>query len=290
MKRILLIIIPFQILFVGCMSPRGDAESTKQVQADTLQYVQELEYLLPSPAEFFSVIQDVGLEFDQKIIRPIEDVSKFQLYRNQALNFGLYLTDFSYLLLFDKQSEAIKYLYQIQEMAQMLDIENYFDDEFFNRLLTNLNEPDTVRAISIEQSAAFFNRMDVVGNKDLVLLITSGSIVETMYIALNVINEKKITEQAISTIIDLAYIFDSFYLNYTITQSKVGGVAQLSEDLLELRKIFNSMAISQVSKAIRRDGNLVLTSEITHEVNEFNIRKMKVMVNTIREKIVNQVY
>jgi len=290
MKRTLLITIAFQILLLGCKSPRGEAESSDQLQADSLQYVQELEYLLPSPAEFFSVVQEVGLEFDNSIIRPIENTTNFQLYRNQALNFGLYLADFSYLLLFEKQSESIKYLYQIQEMAQLLNIENYFDDAFFNKLLTSLNEPDTIRAISIEQSASFFNRMDVIGNKDLVILITSGSIIETMYIALNVVDEKRITDRAITTIIDLAYIFDSFYLHYTITQPKGDEVAPLSEDLLELRKIFNSMAINQVSKAIRKDGNLVLTSEVTHEVNEYNVRKMKVMVNTIREKIVNQVY
>jgi hypothetical protein len=290
MKRILLVIIPIHILFIGCTSPRGDADKTDQPQEDTLQYVQELEYLLPSPAEFFSVIQEVGLEYDQQIIRPIESITNFQLYRNQALNFGLYLSDFSYLLLFDKQSEAIKYLYHIQEMAMLLEIENYFDDEFFNKLLSKLNEPDSVRAITIEQSAAFFNRMDMVGNQDLALLITSGSIIETMYIALNVVNEKKITDKTITTIVDLAYIFDSFYLNFTITQPKGDEIAPLAEDLHELRKIFNSMAISQVSKAIRKDGNLVLTSEVTHEVNEYNVKKMKVMVNTLREKIVNQVY
>jgi hypothetical protein len=290
MKRILLVIIPLHILFVGCTSPRGDADKTDQPQEDTLQYVQELEYLLPSPAEFFSVVQEVGLEYDQQIIRPIESITNFQLYRNQALNFGLYLSDFSYLLLFDKQSEAIKYLYQIQEMAMLLEIENYFDDEFFNKLLSKLNEPDSVRAIAIEQSAAFFNRMDMVGNQDLALLITSGSIIETMYIALNVVNEKKITDKTITTIVDLAYIFDSFYLNFTITQPKGDEITPLAEDLNELRKIFNSMAISQVSKAIRKDGNLVLTSEITHEVNEYNVKKMKLMVNTIRKKIVTQVY
>jgi hypothetical protein len=175
-------------------------------------------------------------------------------------------------------------------MAMLLEIENYFDDEFFNKLLSKLNEPDSVRAITIEQSAAFFNRMDMVGNQDLALLITSGSIIETMYIALNVVNEKKITDKTITTIVDLAYIFDSFYLNFTITQPKGDEIAPLAEDLHELRKIFNSMAISQVSKAIRKDGNLVLTSEVTHEVNEYNVKKMKVMVNTLREKIVNQVY
>ncbi|MDY0253517.1 MAG: hypothetical protein RBR30_03820 [Tenuifilaceae bacterium] len=290
MNRSLLIIIAFQVLLGGCRSPRGEAEKSEQSEADSTQYVQELEYLLPSPAEFFSVIDEIGLEYNSQLIRPIESITSFLLYRNQALNFGVYLTDFSYLLLFDKQSEAIIYLYQIQEMAQLLDIESYFDDEFFNKLLASLNEPDTIRSISIEQSAAFFNRMDAIGNKDLVILISSGSILETMYIALNAVDERMITDNTITTIIDLAYIFDSFYLNYITTQPKGDEITPLSEDLLELRKIFNSMAISQVSKAIRKDGNLVLTSEVTHEVNEYNVRKMKVMVNTIREKIVNQAY
>ncbi len=274
----------------GCRSPRGEAEDKGSPLADAVSESEQLDMLLPSPGEFFAMVEEVGLEYDPSIINPIINPSNLLLYRNQALNFGVYLADFSYLLLFDKQSESIKYLYQIQEIALNLGIEDYFDDEFFNKLLSNLSNPDTIRAYSIEHSSAFFNRMESVGNKDLVVLITSGSIIETMHIVLNTVDETRISDKAVNTVIDLAYLFDSFYLHYKLSRPNVQELDKLSADLQELRDVFTSFAINQTSKAIRKDGKVYLSSEITHEVNEYNLSRMKVMVQTIRKNIVNQSY
>lgn len=290
MKKILLLIIAAQMLFFGCQSPRGEADDKDRVQHEMKIESEQLDVLLPSPGEFFAMVDEVGLEFDPSIINPIIHSGKFLLYRNQALNFGVYLADFSYLLLFDKQSESIKYLYQIQEMASTLGVEDYFDDDFFNKLLSNLSNPDTLRTYSIEQSSAFFNRMESIGNKDLVVLITSGSIIETMYIVLNTIDETRITDKAINSVIDLAYLFDSFYIHYKLSKPNVQELDKLSADLQELRDVFTSFAITQTSKAIRKEGKIQISSEVSHEVNEYNLRRMKVLVQTIRKNIVSQGY
>lgn len=290
MKKILILILASQMIVFACQSPRGEADSKEKALLESKLEPEQLDMLLPSPGEFFAMVDEVGLEYDPYIINPIVQPGKFLLYRNQALNFGVYLADFSYLLLFDKQSESIKYLYQIQEMASLLDVEEYFEDEFFNKLLSNLSNPDTVRAFSIEQSSAFFNRMESIGNKDLVVLITSGSIIETMYIVLNTIDESKITDKAVNTVIDLAYLFDSFYLHYKLSKPNVQELDKLSADLQELRDVFTSFAITQTSKAIRKDGKIQISSDVTHDVNEYNLRRMKVLVQKMRKNIVSQGY
>ncbi|PKP40468.1 MAG: hypothetical protein CVT95_13625 [Bacteroidetes bacterium HGW-Bacteroidetes-12] len=291
MKKNQLLLIPILFLVIGCASPSGDAESKKIAEpvSDTLT-VQDLDFLLPSPVEFLSLVHDVGFGYHPDLINPLVSPSDYLLYRNQALNFGVYLTDFSYLLLFEKHTEAIRYLYHIQELSTLLGVENFFDDEFFNKIISNLSEHDTLRAVSIEQSTLFFNRMESIGNKDLVLLISSGAMVEAMYLASDIISEDKISEQTITSVIDLAYLFDTFFLHYTINKSDEPTVVKLTEDLQELRNIFTSMEITQSSKAIRKDGKLVFSSEINHNVNQYNIKKMKVLLNSIRNSIVNQDY
>jgi hypothetical protein len=175
-------------------------------------------------------------------------------------------------------------------MATLLGIQNHFDDIFFNNLIANLSNPDSIKAISIEQSTLFVKKMEALGNSQMVLLITTGSLIEAMNIAATVIDESRINDEVISRTIDLAYVFDSFYLQYSKSNSKDNTITHLTSDIQELRNIFTSMAIMQSSKAIRREGKLVLTSELHHDVNKYNVNKMKVLVNTIRTKIVNQVY
>jgi hypothetical protein len=290
MKKLILIILAAQMVVFGCQSPRGDADAKGSAQTDEVFKSEQLDLLLPSPGEFFAIVDAIDLGYEPSIINPIIPPNNYTLYRSQGLNFGVYLADFSYLLLFDKQSEAIRYLHQIQELASLLGVEEYFDDEFFNKLLSNLSNPDTVRAFSIEQSSAFFNRMETVGNKDLVVLITSGSIIETMYIVLNTIDEAKVTDEVVNTVIDLAYLFDSFYLHFKLSKPNLQELDKLSADLQELRDVITSFSITQTSKAIRKDGMVHLSSDINHEVNGENLSKMKAIVQRVRENIVNQSY
>jgi hypothetical protein len=290
-KIVLIIVIAFQFALIwGCASPNGNKSNSSDNQFDTTAFIHQVEYLLPSPGEIFAVIHDVGLNFNPSIIRPIEDNKKLTLYRSQGLNFGIYLSDFSYLLLFEKQAEAIKYLYQIQDLASMLGVENFFDDAFFNQLLNNLNNPDSLKALSIEQSSAFFSRMESTGNKDLILYVTSGAMIEIMYIALNEVSEKELTEKVTNAIIDLAYLFDTFYLYYATAQINNDDVSNLNNDLKELRNIFNSLAIQQTTSSSQKDGRIVLNSTLTHKVDVFKVKKMKDLIDSMRNNIVNQGY
>jgi hypothetical protein len=276
-------------LCFSCISPSSNNSDKAETAKDSLT-IEQFYPLLPSGGEFISMIHNVGLDYKVDVINPLKSPYDFMLLRNQALNFGIYLTDLSYLLFFEKQEESILYLYQIQEMATLLGIQNHFDDIFFNNLIANLSNPDSIKAISIEQSTLFVKKMEALGNSQMVLLITTGSLIEAMNIAATVIDESRINDEVISRTIDLAYVFDSFYLQYSKSNSKDNTITHLTSDIQELRNIFTSMAIMQSSKAIRREGKLVLTSELHHDVNKFNVNKMKVMVNTIRTKIVNQVY
>ncbi|MDX9846919.1 MAG: hypothetical protein RBT74_08060 [Tenuifilaceae bacterium] len=284
----LLLVLPFYILIFGCASPRGEVDD-KSSKADSL-LLEEIIPLIPSPGEFLDMVHTTGMNYQEGIVSPIVNPDNFVLYRNQALNFGVYLTDFSYLLLFEKQSESIKYLYQIQDLSKKLGVDGYFDDAFFNHLLANLSNPDSLKEISLQQSTLFFNRMNEIGNKDLVFLITTGAIIEGMSIASRAIDDNQITDDVIDRTIDLSYLFDTFYLHYDLSKPNDSSLEMLTTDITELRKIFTSMTIAQTSKSIRREGQIVLTSEVSHDINVYNLRKMKVMVDAIRKNIVDQVY
>ena len=284
----LFFLLPMFALFIGCASPRGEVQAEGEGSDSLL--VDELIPLLPSPGEFLAMVHDVGMDYQDGIISPIVDANNFVLYRNQALNFGVYLADFSYLLLFERQSESIKYLHQIQNMSKILGVESYFGDEFFNKLLANLENPDSLKQISLQQSTLFFNRMSDIGNKDLVFLITTGSMIEAMHIASKTIDDKNITEEVIKRTLDFAYVFDSFYFQFMLSRLDGTNITLLVDDIQELRSIFTSMSIAQSSKSIREGSKVVVKSEVTHDINEYNIKKMKILIQLMRGKIVDQKY
>lgn len=282
---ILMLLVPF-----GCMSPKDGSNTEDKALNDSILNVQDIEYLIPSPSEVISIIRDQGLEYNPKITNPIQPTKEYTLYRSQALNFGVYLSDLSYFMIFEDQSNAIRYLYHIQELSVLLNVEEYFSDDFFNKLLSNLSNPDTLKAISLEQSSLFFSKMQSIGNKDLVLLITSGAMVETLYLSLNAMENKSIDDNITESVISLAMVYDSFHSYMSTSPFQDSNLNKLFTDLQEVRDIFTSMYIKQVSASIRKGNDVVLTSEVNHQINDFLVEKLKISVNRIRENIIKQRY
>lgn len=293
MKRKLFILlcptIVLVVLAFSCVSPKGEADSSSDSVRDTVT-AEQLEYILPSPSEILNMTRDLGMDFNFDLINPIKNPTDFSLFRNQALNFGVYITDFSYLLLFEKHPESIKYLYQIQEMANLLGVQEYFNDDFFNKILSSLNQPDTLKELTLDQTALFFNKMESIGNKDLVLYTTTGAVIEAIFLSTQIFNEKLVDDNTISAVSNIAIIFDSFFLHFSSAKPNDKSVDNLFNDLNEIRSIITSMSIKQTSNAIRKDGNLIISSGFKHDINDYNIGKLKVMVNKVRSKIVNQEY
>ena len=277
------------LLTYSCQSPNSENKIQTTSYEDSLTS-EQLEYLVPSPGEVLSIIQDLGLSFKMEAVSPLKNPAEFPLFRNQALNFGVYMTDFSYMLLFEKQPESIKYLYQIQDMSVLLGINDYFNDDFFNTILANLNQPDSLKKLALNQTALFFNKMESLGNNELSLLISTGAMVEVIYLSSDILNEKNITDNTLSAVSNLAILFDSFHLHYTTSAPKDNPNEPLTNDLNEIRSIFRSMSIRQTSNAIRKDGKLIISNETQSEITDFNINKLKVIISKVRTKIANQEY
>jgi hypothetical protein len=288
---LLVVALGLTFLLISCVSPKnqkvGDETS---IEIDSTISSKALEYLIPSPSEVLGMIHDMGLEFNMDLIDPLKSPNEFMLFKNQALNFGCYLSDFSYLLLFDKHPESIKYLYHIQEMSVLLGIENHFNDEFFNGILSNLNQPDTIKELVLDQSAQFFKKMESVGNKDLALLVTTGAMIEVIYLSSEILKENQITDNIVSAVSNLAIIFDNFYLHYSSSITMDESMQNLTSDLQEIRNIFTSMSIQQTSSTIRNEGKVMVSTKSRNEVTDYKISKLKVMIRKVRSKIINQEY
>jgi hypothetical protein len=292
MKKTLLLILTLTLFALNSCIPTGDKVKDLEGTEDSGNEitVKEIEYLLPSPGEVLDIVRDLGLNFDIGLVAPLIKPSDFILYRNQALNFGCYLTDFSYLLLFEKHSESLNYLTRIQEMAKLLGIEMYFDNDFFNGILSNLNRPDTLKSVAINQTALFFNRMESIGNKDLVLLITTGALVEVIFITSNILEEKHINDNTVRTMANLAVVFDAFYLHFLTSKPNDTALQTLSDDLQKIRNTFKSMTINNTSTVIKQNGKLEISSKIDHQITNEKVAVLKALIRQVRSKMVNQEY
>lgn len=137
----------YSFLFVCCMSliiscqGRNNTNELNIDSADLEQDIfedistaKQIFYSLPSPLESAMIIKSSGAVFEEKLLNPISNTSKYTTNRNMALNLGIYTTDLSYASLFDQTQITIKYMDAAKKMADGLGILDAIDNNTIDRL------------------------------------------------------------------------------------------------------------------------------------------------------------
>jgi hypothetical protein len=130
--------------------------------------------------------------------------------------------------------------------------------------------------------------MESIGNKDLVLLISTGAMVEVLYISSNIFNERHINNNTLTAIANFDLLFDTFYLNYLQSRPDDPGLQVLTSNLQDIRNALKSMNIIRTSNPVLENGNVVISSKISHEVTSLKLSVLKKLIAKTRNKLINQ--
>jgi len=252
-----LLAILLLILFaVGCSSDKQKkSESDDMVTLDSLEIneqlikdvkaVKEIFYSLPSPLETAMILKQAGAKYNEELLNPTGNVSKYVTNKSMALNLGIYTTDLSYASLFDQTQATINYMNASKKMAEGLGILNAIDDEIIERLEANVNNRDVIMDIiseTIMNSSSFFEEND---RQALSTIVLVGGWVEGLYIAINLVesdadlNNNELVNRIIDQKLTLGTIFN--LLNQNIDSEDVKTVITNVE---ELKVIFDKIEIS----------------------------------------------
>lgn len=164
-----------------------DSLSIDEKLVQDVKTVKEIFYSLPSPLETAMILKQSGATYNEEILNPTENVSKYVTNKSMALNLGIYSTDLSYASLFDQTQATINYMDAAKKMAEGLGILNVIDEETVNRLEANINNRDIIMDIiseTIMNSSSFFEENDRQAMSAIVLV---GGWVEGLYIATNLV-------------------------------------------------------------------------------------------------------
>ncbi len=149
-------------------------------------------YSLPSPLESAMLIKSSGATFDEHLLNPVNNTTKYTTNKNLALNLGIYSTDLSYASLFDQAQITITYMEAAKKMADGLGILDAIDKSTIDRLEENINNRDVILDIISEtfmSSTSFLKEND---RQALSSLVMVGGWIEGLYIATQLVNDKPI--------------------------------------------------------------------------------------------------
>lgn len=253
-------------------------EESSQLQ-ESFEKAQKVFFRLPSPLESAMLLKRANASYDESLLNPIKNVSKYNTNKAMALNLGIYSSDLSYASLYDQTQTSISYMAAAKKMAEGLDIIDAISDETLDRLEANVNDRDSIMIIISE---TFLNSESYLQENDrasVSALMFYGGWIEGLYIAsklaqksktINKILAERIADERLS--LDLVNLLLTKYKDNNDIQSIIPDVEELKAlfDKIEVSKRPSETSVNEKTNitTIKSETTVRISSELFVELSE----------------------
>jgi len=187
---LLLLVIIFLLEACGQRSSSNLEVNLEEANTGELQLssetVNEIIQNLASPIEVAALINSLNVPFSADYLADPESLSTNTTSFEMAYYLGALSADLGYLNMYNKTGTAGDYLSKINQLADALQIGQFFDFATIKRLAATSSDPDSLMFMSVNS----FNNMDEylrkTGRSNLSALMIAGTWMEGLYLATQV--------------------------------------------------------------------------------------------------------
>jgi hypothetical protein len=247
-------------------------------------------YSLPSPLETAMLLKSAGARYDEQLLNPVQNTSKYTTNKKMALNLGIYTTDLSFASLFDQTQTTIKYMNASKEIAGRLGILDILSEGTLKRLEENVNNRDVIMDIISEtfmNSTSYLEENNRAAISSIVLI---GGWIEGLYIATEIVNNTTFdNNKMVDRIADQKFSLD-IVIKLIEKYSYHEDVASLLVTMKEIKEIYDKIDIrtskveavkdeSSSVTTLKSSSKISITPEIFHELSN--------KVRTVRKSFIS---
>lgn len=294
-KAILLILL----LICGlafCSNPTqksNEAKLDESVQVEIQPLLNsKIEYLLPSPDEIIGIIAGKDIQYSPSLVLDYKLDPRIINSDIQALILGVYISDFSYSLLYNDYIRNSKYIETIKEFSDKVGVGGVFNENFFYRLTNSMNSIDSLRAIYLDFSKKSFNSLSESSSKESLSLIAMGASIESIYLGYQILKDKAFDKSLKPFLIQQRMFFDNFYQIYSSFNIHKKNLSHFNNDIETFNTNFklNIWLVVDKNRVSKSDSTTSLEVKYTVKTNIESINSLGVDIVKIREKLVNLDY
>ena len=275
----------FTLFITSCSGDKTEeeiinAKDTTQVSAEVQKESSGYEtfFQVPSPGEMLSFIKSVGKRDKSKIsiLNSTENINKYTDEKSKALNFGIYSTDLSYCSIFNLGSESIKYFKVVKQLGDQLGLSATIKPEILARIEKNIDNTDSLVVITDDLYYSSFETLEEGKQGNILALVVAGGWLESVYIAINMVDKFQKDNPVIQRIADQKYTLENLIEFLKKHEENSPDVRQVKADLEDLMKSFNLLKEEKISDtSLKQEGvkkfigggiNLVIDEKLFNEI------------------------
>lgn len=284
--------------FSSCSDPAvsekevfASLDSINQVNESPQINTEELNSLfqsIPSPLEISFLIKEVGGKYNKTYLNSVDNKKKYINGHQKAINLGIYSADLAYSNIFNKNQDGIFFLDVVSDLANELDLGQFFDYATLNRLMKNDDNLDSLLLITTSNFEKINNYLQTQDRSQLSVLIIAGGWIEGLNLLCKVnqtnpnidiqerIGEQKVVLEQLLQLLEY-YKHDKY-------------VASLTNDLKPINATFDQIEIKLVegeSSYEIVDGVMKVVDNSYSEIKitDEQILAITTSINTIRKKV-----
>lgn len=242
-------------------------------------------YLFPSPGDILERFYDAEIPYLPELLHAPDQADSYLTHKDKALNMGVYLSDIAYTALFYRTAEAVDYLDAIQGLGNELNISGTAFESLIERARNNIGIRDSLVALSNDVFYDMIDFLENSGQEHTVAVISFGAYIESMYLAVNSIDEYEEGHPVIQQIKELKYPMENL-LNQAEAESDNEDVQSVIKYIDELTKIYSQIAEEKTTAEVKEPGVINLSKGKVKPLTEKNFKEVKESAIAIRQKIV----
>jgi hypothetical protein len=252
--------------------------------------IKQVFYALPSPLEMAMLLKSADAGYNEELMNPAGNVSRYMTNKSMAINLGIYTTNICYASLYDQTQTCMQYMDAAINLADNLGIIDAIDNNTMERFERNIHDQEVIMDIVSETFMNSSSFLQENNREPVAAMMFVGGWVEGLYLALNLAPEDDLFNNSlVNRIIDSKLSFDIVMLlleDYSYDQD----VADLMGQVEKIGDIFEEIDIRSTRVNVINtpdDPVAVLRSDNTTSIDRDTFRKLKLAVTDIRNGFVN---
>src|SRR5688500_15334921 len=210
--------------------------------------VNEILHRIPSPLEISVLLKESGRKYNGAFLNSPDNLSRYNTNYKRALNLGIYGTDLGYTNIYEQNQDGIKYMGSISELANGLNIGQFFEGETIARLATNSKNLDSLLLITTQNFNSINQFLQTQDRANLSVLLLTGGWLEALHIVCEVAKANPENKQIHETIGTQKIILENIMLLLSFYKESDQNMASLLEDMQSLKTAFDSVSITYTYK------------------------------------------
>jgi hypothetical protein len=297
--RIIIAGLVVALLSTSCGSGNKEAEfvaglDTAQAVGPTIdaQVIGQILQGIPAPLEISVLLKESGKKYNGAILNSPDNLSKYNSNYKRALNLGIYGTDLGYTNIYEQNQDGIKYMGSISELANGLNIGQFFEGETIARLATNSKNLDSLLLITTQNFNSINQFLQTQDRANLSVLLLTGGWIEALHVLCEVAKASPNNKELQETIGEQKIILENIMLLLSFYKESDPNMASLLTDMEELKKSYDKVNITYTYKESTFevvDGVMVIkdNSTSTIDITPKDVEDISSITKNIRSKIIS---